>query len=99
MRMLAFSRMVAVALVASALGSGSAFGHSGLERAEPAVDSKLKRAPSAVKLYFSERLEPAYSTVRVQDAHDLRVDRQDSHIDASNPRLLKVTLQPLEHGT
>jgi methionine-rich copper-binding protein CopC len=80
------------------LGVGLALAHSGLQRAEPPVESKLKRPPSEVKLYFTERLEPAYSTIRVTDDHGAEVDRQDSHVDPSNPLLLRATLQPLEHG-
>jgi methionine-rich copper-binding protein CopC len=80
------------------LGVGLALGHSGLQRAEPPVESKLKRPPSEVKLYFTERLEPAYSTVRVKDDHGARVDGQDSHVDPSNPLLLRVTLRSLGHG-
>jgi methionine-rich copper-binding protein CopC len=80
------------------LGVGLALAHSGLQRAEPPVESKLKRPPSEVKLYFTERLEPAYSTVRVKDGHGAEVDRQDTHVDPSNPLLLRATLQPLEHG-
>jgi methionine-rich copper-binding protein CopC len=86
------------ALFAWALGVGSALGHSGLERADPPVESKLKRPPSGVKLYFSERLEPGYSSVQVKNAEGAQVDRQDGRVDPANPLLLRVTLQPLEHG-
>src|SRR5215472_15031963 len=85
--------------MAQVLGVGLALGHSGLQRAEPPVESKLKRPPREVRLYFSERLEPGYSSVRVKDGRGAPVDRQDAHVDPANPRLLRVTLQPLEHGT
>ena len=81
------------------LGVGLALGHSGLQRAEPPVESALQRPPPEVKLYFSERLEPNYSTVRVKDGRGVQVDRMDAHVDPSNPLLLRVTLPPLEHGT
>ena len=93
-----WARGFVLALIAWVLGVGLALGHSGLQRAEPPVESKLKRPPSDVKLYFSERLEPAYSTVRVKDDHGARVDGQDSHVDPSNPLLLRVTLRSLGHG-
>jgi hypothetical protein len=70
-----------------------------LQRAEPRVESKLKRAPDEVKLYFTERLEPAYSTVRVLDAAGAQVDRRDSRVDRANPALLRATLPPLPPGT
>ncbi len=94
----ACARGLFLALVAWVLGVGLALGHSGLQRAEPPVESKLNRPPSEVRLYFTERLEPAYSTVRVKDDHGAQVDRQDAHVDPSNPLLLRATLQPLEHG-
>ena len=98
MRVPTCARVFALAHVAWVLCVGLALAHSGLERAEPPVESKLKRPPSEVKLYFTERLEPAYSTIRVTDDHGAEVDRQDSHVDPSNPLLLRATLQPLEHG-
>ena len=98
MRLPTCARGFALALTAWALGVGSALGHSGLERAEPPVESTLKRPPSGVKLYFSEHLEPAYSSVQVKNAGGAQVDRQDARVDPANPLLLRVTLQPLEHG-
>jgi methionine-rich copper-binding protein CopC len=98
MRVPTSARVFALPLVAWLLGVGLALAHSGLQRAEPPVESKLKRPPSEVKLYFTERLEPAYSTIRVQDDNGVQVDRQDCHVDSSNPLLVRVTLQPLEHG-
>jgi methionine-rich copper-binding protein CopC len=70
-----------------------------LQRAEPRVESKLKRAPEEVKLYFSERLEAAYSSARVVDARGEQVDRRDSRVDRANPMLLRLTLPPLPAGT
>ena len=70
-----------------------------LQRAEPRVESKLRLAPDEVKLYFTERLEPAYSTLRVLDARGLQVDRRDSRVDRANPMLLRATLPPLPPGT
>jgi methionine-rich copper-binding protein CopC len=93
------TRWLALLFVGSVVGAGVALGHSGLQRAEPPVESTLKRPPTEVKLYFSERLEPAYSTAHVEDSGGAHVDRNDSHVDRSNPLLLRVTLTPLERGT
>ena len=62
------------------------------------MESKLKRAPDEVKLYFTERLEPAYSALRVLDARGTQVDRGDSRVDRGNPALLRATLPPLPPG-
>lgn len=93
------TRIIFFAVLACSLGAGIAWGHSGLKRSEPPVESRLKRAPSEVKLYFTERLEAAYSNLRVEGNGGVRVDRQDSHVDRANPLLLRATLQPLTSGT
>lgn len=51
-----------------------------------------------MKLYFTERLEPAYSALRVLDARGVQVDRRDSRVDRANPALLRVTVPPLPPG-
>ena len=99
MRVPTYARKLFLALVAWVLCVGLALAHSGLQRAEPPVESTLKRPPKELKLYFSERLEPAYSRARVEDGQGARVDRDDSRVDRSNPLLLRVTLPPLAPGT
>jgi methionine-rich copper-binding protein CopC len=81
------------------LTASVAAGHAMLQRAEPRVESKLKRAPDEVKLYFSERLEPAYSALRVLNEHGMQVDSRDSRVDRANPALLRATLPALAPGT
>jgi methionine-rich copper-binding protein CopC len=78
---------------------GSAAAHAVLQRAEPRVESRLKRSPEEVKLYFTERLEPAYSSVRVVNERGEQVDRRDAHVDRANPAVLRATLPTLPPGT
>lgn len=92
-------RGLALALAACALTAGPAAGHAVLQRSEPRVESRLKRPPDEVKLYFSERLEPAYSAVRVLNDHEQQVDRRDSRVDRADPALLRATLPLLPPGT
>jgi methionine-rich copper-binding protein CopC len=94
----ASARRFGLALVACALTVTVAAGHAVLQRAEPRVESKLKRAPDEVKLYFTERLEPAYSAFRVLNDQGVQVDRRDSRVDRANPALLRATLPPLQPG-
>jgi methionine-rich copper-binding protein CopC len=91
-------RGLALALATCVLTASVAAGHAVLQRSEPRVESKLKRPPDEVKLYFSERLEPAYSSLRVLNDRDVQVDRRDSRVDRANPALLRVTLPPLPPG-
>ena len=70
-----------------------------LQRAEPPAESRLKRSPDEVKLYFTERLESAYSAVRVVNDRGEQVDRRDARVDRANPALLRATLPMLPRGT
>ncbi len=91
--------MLALSVLGWALGANVALGHSGLLRAEPPLESKLKRPPKEIKLHFSEGLEPAYSAVRVEDPQGRRVDRGDSRVDPASPSVLRVTLGALAPAT
>jgi copper resistance protein C len=90
---------LALALAACTLLVTAASGHAVLQRAEPRVESRLKRPPEEVRLYFSERIEPGYSSARVVNDRGQQVDRRDSRVDRVNPILLRVTLPPLAPGT
>ncbi|MGZ5956703.1 MAG: copper resistance CopC family protein [Caulobacteraceae bacterium] len=46
--------VLAIALLASALSAGEAHAHAQLVKAEPAVGSAVARAPSVLKLRFTE---------------------------------------------
>ena len=80
------ARRIGLALAVCALTASAAAGHAVLQRAEPRVEGTLKRAPDEVKLYFTERLEPAYSSVRVLNDRGAQVDRRDSR-DRKSTRL------------
>lgn len=72
--------------------------HAFLDHADPAVGSQVHTAPSAVKLWFTEKLEPALSRVQVFDADGHEVDRHDVRSDASNAAALAVSLPALKAG-
>jgi methionine-rich copper-binding protein CopC len=89
----------AVALTAILLGAGVAWSHGFLERAEPRVGSTVKTAPSQVRVWFTEPLESAFSTLEVVNQSGERVDRGPARIDAASPAMLQVPLKPLGPGT
>src|SRR5438552_16776541 len=73
--------------------------HAFLQRAEPAVGSTVQTSPSEVRVLFTEKIEPALSSVQVFDASGKEVDKHDLHLDRSNHALLRISLQPLQAGT
>jgi copper resistance protein C len=73
--------------------------HAFLERAKPAVGSTVQKSPREVQVLFTEKIEPALSSLHVFDASGKEVDKRDVHLDRSNHALLHVSLPPLEAGT
>jgi hypothetical protein len=85
-------------LAAALLAPRPARAHAFLERAEPRVGSTLRSPPPRVRLWFTEQIEAAFSTVQVLAAASERVDRRDVTVDAADRRLLQVSLPPLAPG-
>ena len=91
-------RVAACALLVLLAGAGGVRAHAFLDRAEPRVGSTVRAAPAQVRLWFTERLEPAYSRVRVESERGERVDLADAAVDADNGALLRVSLATLRPG-
>ncbi len=89
--------MLCVAMLASALAP-HAGAHAHLDRALPAVGSVVRESPRELKLWFTQRLEPAFSTIRVVDRNGERVDNDDPQVDANDATTLRVTLRRLPPG-
>ena len=72
--------------------------HAFLDHATPAVGSAIHGSPAQVRLWFTQELEPAFSTVKVLDRSGTQVDKQDKQVDRANPALLQVSLPELAPG-
>jgi methionine-rich copper-binding protein CopC len=72
--------------------------HASLDRATPAAGSAVHGSPSQLKLWFTQRLEPAFSKVRVFDRNGKQVDKGDPEVDRNDATLLQVTLPKLAPG-
>lgn len=94
-------RNLLAALVFLGLGvvAAAASAHAFLERAFPRVGSTVSGSPEEVRLGFSEELEPAFSTLRVLDAAGRQVDRGDKQLDATDHRVLHVSVPRLPPGS
>jgi methionine-rich copper-binding protein CopC len=79
--------------------ASTAAAHAFLDHAIPAVGSSLHGSPSQVKLWFTQALEPAFSSVQVLDRSGARIDKADAKVDPGDPTLLLVSLPRLEPGT
>ena len=86
-------------LGACALLFSEAHAHAFLDHALPAVGSAVHASPGQVKLWFTQALEPAFSTVQVFDPNGKRIDRGDAQVDRADATLLFVSLPKLAPGT
>ncbi len=78
--------------------STAAMAHAMLDRSTPPVGSSVKVAPGRVELWFSEPLEPAFSTVKVVDAGNRQVDARDAAVDKVDRKHLLVSISSLPPG-
>ena len=87
---------LAVALLTLLPAVGHA--HARLVKSDPPARATIAHAPEAVRLWFNERLEPAYSSASVWSAAGAELSREPAAVDAADPKLLKLKLPPLAPG-
>lgn len=92
-------RFASIAVFTLALLTTPVLAHSALKQSDPIAGSSLKAAPPSVSLTFSQKLEGAFSSIRVFNAMGVRVDDGKAHVDPNNPTVLRVGLKPLTPGS
>jgi methionine-rich copper-binding protein CopC len=95
-------RMIAAAAGfagAAALGAPTVHANAFLDHASPAVGSSLPSAPAAVTMWFTQQLEPAFSTATVTDKAGNPVGTGPAQVDSKDPTELQVPLKKLPPGT
>jgi len=93
-------RIGSVVLLVLLLANGKiAHAHAFLDHASPAVGSTVHQSPSEINLWFTQQLEPAFSTLEIVDQAGHRVDQGDGKVDASDATVLHASLKPLAPGT
>jgi methionine-rich copper-binding protein CopC len=73
--------------------------HAFLDHASPPVGSTLGRAPEGVTIWFTQELEPAFSSISVVDQNGACVDTGDAQVDGKDATILHVSLKPLPPGS
>jgi copper resistance protein C len=91
--------LIAAAVAASSLGAFAASAHAFLDHANPAVGSAVPDSPPSVTLWFTQELEPAFSSVTVKNAAGQDVEDGAAVVDPANRAELMVKLKKLPPGT
>jgi copper resistance protein C len=93
--------IVAAAVLAGGvtLGAPTVQAHAFLDHASPAVGSTVPTAPETVTMWFTQELEPAFTTATVIDASGNTVDTGPAKVDPKDPTELRVALKKLSPGT
>lgn len=90
------SNIVRIVILLLLLGTGRASAHAFLDHAEPRVGNRVATAPREVTLWFTQKLEPAFSTITVTNAAGERVDTGKTRVSGSQ---MSVSLRPGGTGT
>jgi methionine-rich copper-binding protein CopC len=87
----------AALLLGAASGHGAA-AHAFLDHARPAVGAVVAAAPDSVQLWFTEPLEPAFSTVQVVGPSGERVDQGKPSVGGDDSTELRIGVRALAPG-
>jgi copper resistance protein C len=96
MRKFGYSVIIALSF---ALSAPPVFAHAFPDHSQPAVGSTVSPAPTALRIWFTQKIEPAFSGIDVVNASGAHVDKGDAKVDAQDPTLLQVSLKPLPPGS
>ncbi len=90
------SSLVGIIPLMLLLATGEVSAHAFLDHAEPRVGNKVASAPREVTLWFTQKLETAFSTITVTNAAGERVDTGKPRISGNQ---MSVSLRPGGSGT
>jgi copper resistance protein C len=88
--------LLAIIPLALLLFTTAANAHAMLERAEPRVGNKVGSPPRAVTLWFTQKLESAFSTITVTNAAGERVDTGKASVNGNQ---MSIGLRSAGPGT
>lgn len=68
--------------------------HAIMIKSDPPKDAILNAVPDQVGMWFSEDLNPTFSSAVVVNAQNQSVDKKDAHTSPTDPREMLVSLRP-----
>ena len=90
------SYLIAILPVLLGLAPHAASAHAMLDHADPRVGNTVASPPHQLTLWFTQKLEPAFSSVTVTNATGERIDSGKPRISGNQ---MSVSLRPGGNGT
>jgi methionine-rich copper-binding protein CopC len=90
------STLVGIIPLLFSLATGEVAAHAFLDHAEPRVGNKVATAPREVTLWFTQKLEPAFSTITVTNPAGQRVDTGKTRVSGNQ---MSISLRSGGAGT
>jgi methionine-rich copper-binding protein CopC len=90
------SSLIGVISLLFLLAPGEASAHALLDHADPRVGNTVASPPREVTLWFTQKLEPAFSGITVTNAAGQRVDSGKARVNGNQ---MSISLRPGGSGT
>jgi len=87
-----------LSIIALLFTAPSVWAHAFLDHAEPAVGITVDTPPTEIKIWFTEKLEPAFSQIQLFDHHGKPATQAHATVDPSDPSLLRLEVPALAPG-
>ncbi len=98
---LIFKRFLAVSVIVAAMTlmhANQVLAHASLVKAEPARRAVLSTAPTQIRLWFNEEIEPAYASVSVLNAEKKSITDNKVEVDSKDPKSVVLNLPETQPG-
>ena len=90
------SSLISIVPLLLLFATGGASAHAFLDHAEPRVGNKVASPPHEVTLWFTQKLEPAFSSITVTNAAGERIDGGKARVSGNQ---MSIPLRPGGTGT
>jgi len=84
-----------VLLLAAFAMEQNAWAHASLQNASPPINAALSVSPKEVSLRFNEKLEAAFSSIKVFDSKGHAVTADKATVDTKDPAILRLAMPML----
>ena len=71
---------------------GATLAKPSLDHAVPKVESEIDVPPTEIKVWFSDEIDPMFSTLEVDDCQGKQVDDGDTHQDPNDKKELIISI-------